>query len=80
MKNFCRRYLEAAAKGEASEAVSKLMDMNPSKAVLVTKEGEGCREELVDSSLLQVSPLGGSLQSLNAASDTDILLYFIIFS
>lgn len=44
------RYLEATAKGEASEAVSALMSIAPSKAVLVS---EG-REEEVDVVMLQV--------------------------
>ncbi len=49
------RYLEAYAKGEASEAVARLMDLNPTKATLVIeKDGVMQEETEIDASLLQV--------------------------
>ena len=50
LQNLNTRYLEASAKGEASDAVSLLMSMSPSKAILIAQDGT---ESEVEASMLQ---------------------------
>ena len=51
------RYLESIAKGKTSEAISKLLNLQPDYAVLLllTDSGEVLKEKVINASLIQRS-------------------------
>lgn len=65
------KYLEVLAKGKTSEAISKLMDLAPETATLLTLDEEGnvTREQEIDSRLIQKNDMIKIVPGAKVASD-----------
>ncbi|KAJ4823220.1 hypothetical protein Tsubulata_004478, partial [Turnera subulata] len=65
------KYLEVLAKGKTSEAIAKLMDLAPDRAILLTLDDEGnvVAEEEIDSRLIQKNDVIKIIPGAKIASD-----------
>lgn len=65
------KYLEVMAKGKTSEAISKLMNLTPDTAILLTLDNEGkvTGEEEIDGRLIQKNDVIKILPGVKVASD-----------
>ncbi|XP_022773144.1 probable copper-transporting ATPase HMA5 [Durio zibethinus] len=69
------KYLEVLAKGKTSEAIAKLMNLAPERAILLTldKEGNVKSEEEIDSRLIQKNDIIKIIPGAKVASDGFVL-------
>lgn len=67
------RTLEAAAKGEASDAVQRLISAHPAQALLCLPDGPAWREQLVDSKLLHVGDVVKVVTGASVPCDGEVV-------